>query len=114
MRLSYEDTSRSVFEVNKFKSAHNLQIGKGFLTKVTFEKADGYIISDTCKCYISFDHGYQQYDFQIDWTYSDDVLVRNNMRRGYNTNFQKFEHLVESNELLIIDQNIKIIISKGD
>ena len=114
MILSYEEKNQSIYEVNRFKSSLNLQIGKGFLTKVMFEKSDGYTISDTCNCYIHFDHGYQQYTIQIDWSYSDRILEKNSMHRGYNTNFQKFEYIADSNELLIFDNNIKITIAEGD
>ena len=63
---------------------------------------------------ISNIHGYQQYTIQIDWSYSDRILEKNSMHRGYNTNFQKFEYLADSNELLIFDNNFKITIAEGD
>lgn len=61
-------------------------------------------------CYISYDAGYEQYEVNIDWNISDEVMSNLGLHGSYNTKFQEMK--TENNSLIIVGDNYCIKLSK--
>ena len=60
----------------------------------------------------SYSYGYGQYSVSILWCFDDYVMRKLGLHGTYNTNFQRFSY--SDGSLIILDDRLEIIISKGE
>jgi len=61
-------------------------------------------------CKIFYDAGYEQYEVNVNWNISDEVMSNLGLHGSYNTNYQKMK--TENNSLFIVGDNYCIKLSK--
>ena len=70
----------------------------------------GIVYHENTGCYISYNAGYGQYEVNVNWDISDEVMSNLGLHGSYNTKFQEMK--TENNSLIIVGDNYYIKLSK--
>ncbi|MBR7008378.1 MAG: hypothetical protein IKH90_07100 [Ruminococcus sp.] len=104
------DKNISISAIKDFMSYCKAKEGIEIKAEVEVYDDTELIHQGSADVYCSYDVGYMQYRVTIIWCFDDAVMKKMGLHGSYNTNFQEFTYT--SGVLTIIDNNIKINISK--
>ena len=102
----------NVRQVNAFMEYHNISRGSFFDSQILVEACRGVAaFANSCQCYVSYNHKFNQYDVSIYWNERKEVLKKQKLNGIYNTQNSKMQ-FEDSNLVIEIDKRFIVIISR--